>query len=163
MAVTRRQTSNEWFGTAAERVDFTDVAVGAKFFETDTNLKYVWTGDDWVTDAEDVISLGGSTAVIGRVGISQSSALTHSAVSVGDTTTTALAANADRKYALLVNDSDSAIYLMIGAAAVANQGIRINANGGAYEMSAANGNLDTRAINAISAIAGKILLVTEGE
>ena len=62
-----------------------------------------------------------------------------------------------------MNDSDSAIYLMIGAAAVANQGIRINANGGAYEMSAANGNLDTRAINAISAIAGKILLVTEGE
>ena len=56
MAVTRRQTSNEWFGTAAERVDFTDVAVGAKFFETDTNLKYVWTGAAWVTDAEALLS-----------------------------------------------------------------------------------------------------------
>jgi hypothetical protein len=80
-------------------------------------------------------------------------------VTVGATSVAALAANTLRRWALLINDSDTAIYLMVGATAVANQGIRLNANGGAYEMSPNNGNLDTSAINAISTAAGKTLLV----
>lgn len=88
--------------------------------------------------------------------------LAHTVATIGATTGAALAANAARKYALLVNDSDSVIYVKIGAAAVLNQGIRLNAYGGSYEMSARDGNLDVRAINAISSGAGKILLVTEG-
>lgn len=85
----------------------------------------------------------------------------HTQPAIGASTTAALAANAARKYAFFVNDSDSTIYIKAGAAAVLNQGIRIAA-GGSYEMSALKGNLDTRAINGISSGAAKALLVTEG-
>jgi hypothetical protein len=89
--------------------------------------------------------------------------VTHSVATVTTATGAALAANVNRKYALLVNDSDTVIYIKIGANAVANQGIRLNANGGSYEMSNALGNLNTGAINAIHAGSGnKTLLVTEG-
>lgn len=94
--------------------------------------------------------------------INESTALTHSTVTVGVTTGAVLAANTNRKYAILINDSDTAIYINIGAAAVLNTGIRIEANGGSYELSARNGNLSSAAINAISAAGSKILLVTEG-
>ncbi len=88
---------------------------------------------------------------------------THSAASVATTSTAVLAANPNRIYLLLVNDSDTPIYAKLGAAAVANQGIRINANGGSYELSEALGNLWTGAVNAIQAGAGvKLLLATEG-
>ena len=87
---------------------------------------------------------------------------THSAVTVGNTTTAAIAANTARKYLLLVNDSDEAIYVKLGAAAVLNQGIRLNASGGSLELSVANGNLYAGAVNAICASGSKTLLVTEG-
>lgn len=88
---------------------------------------------------------------------------THTAVNVTTSTAAALAANLERKYALLVNDSDTTIYIKLGAAAVLNEGIRLNANGGSYEMSAALGNLVHVAINAIHGGTGnKVLLVTEG-
>lgn len=89
--------------------------------------------------------------------------LTHTAVNVTTSTGAALAANASRKYALLVNDSDSVQYIKIGASAVLHEGIRLDANGGSYEMSPKAGNLDPRAINAIHGSTGsKVLLVTEG-
>lgn len=54
--------------------------------------------------------------------------------SVGNTTTEIAAANTSRRYLSIVNDSNEAVYLGIGEDAVMNKGIRINANGGAYEM-----------------------------
>ena len=87
---------------------------------------------------------------------------THTQPSIGATTTEALASNANRLYALLENDSNETIYLKLGAAAVLNQGIRLNANGGNYEMSKLLGKLYTGAINAICATGGKTLLVLEG-
>ncbi len=88
---------------------------------------------------------------------------THTVATVTTATGAALAANANRLYALLVNDSDTTIYVKLGAAAVANQGIRLNANGGSYEMSKKLGNLYTGAINAIHAGTGnKVLTVLEG-
>jgi hypothetical protein len=84
-------------------------------------------------------------------------------VSVGSSTTAVLPANGNRVYALFVNDSDEVIYLRRGAAAVLNQGIRLNASGGSYEMSGKFGNLYTGAINAICASGGKNLLVDTGE
>lgn len=89
--------------------------------------------------------------------------VTHTTATVTTATGAALAANANRKYALVVNDSDTVIYIKIGADAAANQGIRLNADGGSFEMSHALGNLNTGAINAIHAGSGnKTLLVTEG-
>lgn len=88
--------------------------------------------------------------------------ITHTQPSIAATTTAALAANTSRRYALLENDSDEVIYIKVGAAAVLNQGIRINASGGSYEMSAEIGNLNTGAINAISTSGSKVLLVVEG-
>jgi len=88
---------------------------------------------------------------------------THTAVTVTTASGAALAANTSRKYALFINDSDTVIYLKLGAAAVANQGIRLNAAGGSYEMTAPMGNLFTGAVNAIHGGTGnKTLLVTEG-
>lgn len=88
---------------------------------------------------------------------------THTAVNATTSTSQILASNANRKYALLINDSDTVVYIKIGAAAALNEGIRLNANGGSYEMSLGMGNLATGAINAIHGGTGnKALLITEG-
>jgi hypothetical protein len=63
-----------------------------------------------------------------------------------------LAANTNRKGVVIVNDSDSTIYLSIGTAAEMNKGIRLNANGGSYEMDRLN--LSTQAINGIHGASG---------
>jgi len=86
----------------------------------------------------------------------------HTAVTVLDSSTSVLAANADRKYALFVNDSDTVLYLKFGTASALNTGIRLNANGGSFEMSAGIGNLYKGTAAAISSVATKKLLVTEG-
>lgn len=90
--------------------------------------------------------------------------VTHAAVSVATTSTEALAANDARCYALLVNDSDTDIYLKIdGNDAAVNAGILLKADGGYYEMSGAFGNLTTAKITAIHGGTGtKNLLVTSG-
>jgi hypothetical protein len=53
---------------------------------------------------------------------------------VANTSTLVLAANPDRRYAVFTNDSDSPIYLAIWHTAVAHTGIRLNPNGGSYEI-----------------------------
>jgi len=60
------------------------------------------------------------------------------AVNVTTSSTTILSTNNDRRYALIVNDSDTTIYLALGGAAVLNQGIQLNANGGSYEINWTN-------------------------
>jgi hypothetical protein len=85
--------------------------------------------------------------------------VTHTAVTVANSTTVAKAANADRKWLLLVNDSDETVYLKLGAAAALNEGIRLNASGGALEL--AGGSLYLGAVNCICTSGGKKLLVTE--
>ncbi len=88
---------------------------------------------------------------------------THTAPSAGNAVSAEiLPANPERVYALIVNDSDTIVYLGLGVAAAMNEGIRLNAAGGSYEMSERLGNLFTGAVNAISSAAGKKLLVTEG-
>jgi hypothetical protein len=86
--------------------------------------------------------------------------VTHTAVTVGAATTAVAAANADRKWLLIINNSDETIYLKLGAAAVLNQGIRINAAGGALELT--GGSIYVGAVNGICASGGKVALVTEG-
>ena len=62
----------------------------------------------------------------------------NDSVNVATTTTEILAANSRRLYALIVNDSDTDIYLSLSEAAVANKGLRLNAYGGAYEINYTN-------------------------
>lgn len=73
-----------------------------------------------------------------------------------------LSANPARTAAFFTNDSGVAIYLALGAAAVANKGIRLNSNGGAFEIN--KSNLWRGAVNAIAASGtGNTLCITEIE
>lgn len=88
---------------------------------------------------------------------------THTAVNATTSTGQLIAANTSRKYLLIENDSDTVVYIKLGAAAVLNQGIRINGSGGYYEMSSQFGNLYTGAVNVIHGGSGnKAVLLTEG-
>ena len=87
---------------------------------------------------------------------------THTWPVIGAATTVALAANANRLYAAFINDGTEPIYLYLGAAAVMNRGIRLNASGGSYEMNREIGNLYVGAVNGICASGGMVCLVTEG-
>ena len=89
--------------------------------------------------------------------------MAHTAPAIAATSTKALEVNPSRVYALLVNDSDTVMYVNIGATAVINTGIRLNANGGSLELSRLAGNLSTAVIYAIhGGVGNKTLLVTEG-
>lgn len=81
-------------------------------------------------------------------------------INAGNTSETALAANANRVYALFINDSDTVMYLRLGEVSVDHEGIRLNASGGSYEINSLN--LYRGVANIICATSGKILLVTEG-
>jgi hypothetical protein len=85
---------------------------------------------------------------------------THATVTVGNTSTLVLAADIKRSYLLLINDSDEVMYVSFGQPAVLNTGIRLNANGGQFEM------VDTvfqQAIYGICASGNKKILVTSGK
>lgn len=132
--------------TVASHDGLPEPSVGSTFYAYDTGILYItYDGTNWAEKDS-----GAYTTP------------THTAPTIGNTTTVALAANTTRRYLLLVNDSTEDIYIKLGAAAVMNQGIRINANGGSYEMSKKLGNLYTGAINGICTSGSKILLVTEG-
>jgi hypothetical protein len=84
-------------------------------------------------------------------------------ITTGSTGVVALAANRFRKYALFIVDGAAPAYLWLGnsSEAAANKGIRINANGGSYEMSMGLGNLWAGVVAAAST-AVNTLLVLEG-
>lgn len=69
--------------------------------------------------------------------------------------------NDARTYASFVNDSINIIYLAKAGAAVANRGIRLNANGGAYEITPLNPWKGQ--VAAIAAGANSVLCITEDE
>lgn len=108
-------------------------------------------------DAVVVVDAAG-TAITSTVTVT----MTHTVGTATSTTSAMLAANTSRRYALLVNDGGVDVYLKIGVAAAANQGIRLTPNGGSYEMSPAFGNLATGAINGITVSGTASVLVTEG-
>lgn len=88
--------------------------------------------------------------------------MTHTAVNVNGNTVV-IAANANRRYLLIVNDSDTLIYLALGGAAAVNTGIPLVPNqlgiielyGDTLYRGAVNANHGGGAVN-------KRLLVTEG-
>lgn len=78
---------------------------------------------------------------------------------VGTSAGQVLSADPGRSYALFTNDSDTAIYLNFSSASstLANYAVRVNANGGVYEMSAAHDNLYLGEVWASSTAATKTL------
>jgi len=86
--------------------------------------------------------------------------VTDTKVAVEITTTVVLAANPKRHEAVFVNDSNKPIYLARGNDAIMNEGIRLNAEGGSYEIN--RDNLFLGAINAIAEGGAKNLCVSEG-
>lgn len=90
----------------------------------------------------------------------RTSSATPTKISVGATSTSVLAANANRNFAVFVNDSDEVIYLSLSGTAVMNEGIRLNAAGGAYEINVLN--MYTGDISAICSSGTKNLTLTEG-
>lgn len=86
--------------------------------------------------------------------------VTNTKVSIGSSSTSVLSANETRKHVVFVNDSDEDIYLSLSDTAVINEGIRLNAHGGSYEINL--NNLYTGAISAICASGSKNLTVVEG-
>lgn len=86
----------------------------------------------------------------------------HRRVFVGATSTQVIAADGNRDYILIVNNSDETIYIVLGETAKMNYGIRINANGGSLELSRRNTNMFLGNINAICDSGNKDLLITEG-
>ncbi len=82
-----------------------------------------------------------------------------SEVTVGATSTAILAAHPKRLTATIVNDSNEPIYVSTGGAAVVGQGIRLNANGGSYEIHAQN--IYYGAINGICASGSKDVSISQ--
>lgn len=70
-----------------------------------------------------------------------------------------LGKNPGRVSAIMSNDSDTICYIALAVPAVANQGIRLNANGGTYEINSTNPWFGE--IHAISVGATKRLTITE--
>lgn len=85
--------------------------------------------------------------------------LTNTSVSV-NADTLVLARNDSRNGFIIVNDSTNVVYLSLGAAAaVANSGIRLNANGGAFQID--GGSLWTGVIRGIAVGGASVVTVCE--
>lgn len=78
---------------------------------------------------------------------------------IANTSTRILEPNSFRHYVCIVNDSDTVQYIALGQTAVANQGIRLNASGGSYEINLQNPFFGY--VEAINSAGGKKLCVVE--
>lgn len=78
---------------------------------------------------------------------------------VGTTSVVVFKANAERTAATFVNDSPSVIYLRLGDDAVVNTGIRLNRDGGSFEINELN--MFYGPVSAIGAAAGLTLCSQE--
>ena len=121
---------------------------------TDVQSSYIMVPVDiqaqYITLKVDVVSMTGGAV----------STATNTKVSVGSADTQVLVANASRKFAAFVNDSNEVIYLSLSATAVMNEGIRLNANGGSYWINLLE--LYTGEVSAICSSGSKNLTVMEG-
>lgn len=91
-------------------------------------------------------------------------AATHRGITCGTAAIQVLQANSRRKRAVLINDSDTVIYLFKAppASCALNAGIRLNATGGSWEESADTlGYLYRGQFSAITSAATKVLTVIE--
>lgn len=105
------------------------------------------------------IALNTKDQLAGLPGKMITSVSTSTSVSVSTTSATMLATNSNRNSAVLVNDGSNIVYLSLGTTAVANQGIRLNASGGSYEINTEN--LYVGVINGITSSGTSTLTLIE--
>lgn len=82
---------------------------------------------------------------------------TNTYASCDTTSTLAVATSTSRTYLAIVNNSANTVYLGIGRPAVGSNGIRLNANGGSFEMD--TGVLFTTAVNCIASSTSMLTVV----
>ncbi len=83
---------------------------------------------------------------------------TNTKVSIGSTSTLISNVNRNRKFLVLVNDSNEDIYIALGSTAVMNEGLKINASTGTVTI-----NSDyTGKVYGICSSGGKNLTKVEG-
>lgn len=117
---------------------------------------------DMLTTLNDGLSK--ALRIKGEVNVSNRiSSFSQSNIDVLDIGTILVGENPNRNYILVINNSDTDIYLSLSIEIGVNTGIRVNANGGSYEMSSNIGNLWLGKITCShSASASKSVLVIEG-
>lgn len=108
-------------------------------------------------------TIGLTVALLASVALAQVVNVAHTSVNVTTSTTEVVATKSNRGYLLLENDSDETMWCNIGADAVLNEGIRLNAAGGSYEMSRGERNIDRSEVDCIhNGTGNKVMLVTHG-
>ena len=132
---TNQQVVTQKKSDGTEGIDILDISAGTQ------------TSDIKVTLDGEVVSVKDDNA---------NTAGTSKGIYVDSSSTTVLALNANRKKAIIVNDSDETIYLKYGSGAELNKGIRLNEEGGAIEETVYTG-----IITAISTSGTKTVTVTE--
>jgi len=111
----------------------TGVVINSTFLEQDTQSLWIThDGTNWVL--RDVKAMAGQA--IGAMNVTTAS-------------TQIKAANSNRVALIIVNDSDTPLYLAIGQTAVLNQGIRLNTYGGVLILSRNGDVFSTEAVNGI--------------
>ncbi len=105
-------------------------------------------------------SSSGGAQVTENTGFSSLSAGSPGQVAVGLNSTTLLAANPNRSYAHIYNNSGNPIYIQYSAAAALNQGVKIPPNG---FFTIETNNLWLGAINAIGVTNNQLVDILEGE
>jgi len=114
---------------------------------------------DLETDAENRPLAEKALIALGQAIAFAAASTPNGAVEVGSSTTEILAANANRKYALIVNEpGNEVVYLSFGGDAVLNTGLPLGP-GVAYEI--LPGNLYTGAINGICESGGMNVCIVE--
>jgi hypothetical protein len=88
----------------------------------------------------------------------------HATYAVTSVSQTVSATSATRKYLLVANNTDTTLWLGLGTVSVNEKGIPLFANGSAYEMSSALGNLFTGDVTAINSggTVSKTIQIVEG-
>lgn len=123
-----------------------------------TNAIGKLAANDGVDIGDVTINNAASAPVYVASAKSSSGATTSDGVTVAVTSTTVLASNANRRKAIIVNDSDETVYLKLGTGAELAKGIRLNSSGGVYIE-----EYYTGAITGICDSGGKNVTVTELE
>lgn len=106
-----------------------------------------------------VRTLNNKGASVGSMPINSFYNGTNGAVSVTTSNTAIVSSNVGRQYLVIVNDGANPVYLSLGGTAVANSGIRLNAQGGSIELT--QDNLFTGAISGIAVGGTSVVTVFE--